>query len=168
MTHQFVINTNRKESILFTVNLGQFGISQIDFRMAVPRLSKLKSYSEQKPPLVKQLQHSMASYFKGGRVSFSSIPLDMSQASNFDRKVWNKTRKIPQGKLVTYEKLAELSGSRKAYRAVGNAMNKNPFPILIPCHRVIRKDGGLGGYSKGLRLKKMLLSLEKSLVDKSS
>ena len=86
----------------------------------------------------------------------------MSEGTAFQQKVWNEIDKIPRGKIVTYSQIAENIGHPKAARAVANACGANPNPIVVPCHRVIRSDGGLGGYSGpgGIRQKKELLENE--------
>ena len=83
--------------------------------------------------------------------------------TEFQIRVWNELKKIPKGETRTYKEIAELIGIPKAARAVANACGKNPYPITIPCHRVIRSDGGLGGYSGegGVDKKKLLLKNEK-------
>jgi len=88
------------------------------------------------------------------------------QHQSFNQKVWNLTKKIPIGKVTTYKILAEAAGTR-AYRAVGNAMNKNPYGILktkgkemVPCHRVVASNGHLHGFAHGLRKKAELLRKE--------
>ena len=80
-------------------------------------------------------------------------------------KVWNYLKKIPKGKFKTYTEVAKAVGKPKAVRAVANAIGKNPYPIKIPCHRVIRSDGSLGGYSGkgGVRTKRNLLKKENFL-----
>ena len=80
----------------------------------------------------------------------------------FQLKVWNYLKKIPRGKVITYLDLAKAIKMPKAVRAVANAVGKNPFPPKIPCHRVIRSDGKLGGYSApgGIKTKKKLLKME--------
>ena len=85
------------------------------------------------------------------------------EGTDFQIKVWNELNKIPSGETRTYKEIAELIGYPKAARAVANACGKNPYPITIPCHRVIRSDGGLGGYSGegGVEKKKLLLKNEK-------
>ena len=84
----------------------------------------------------------------------------------FQQKVWNAILKIPKGKVKTYKELAILIGKPKASRAVANACSKNPFPIKIPCHRVIRSDGKLGGYSGkgGIKTKRKLLNNEDIII----
>ncbi len=81
----------------------------------------------------------------------------------FQLKVWNYLMKIPKGKIITYKEVARAIGKPKSYRAVANAVGKNPFPPNIPCHRVVRSDGGIGGYSGkgGIDQKIRLLRSEK-------
>ena len=85
------------------------------------------------------------------------------EGTEFQIRVWNELEKIPKGETRTYKDIAELIGKPTAARAVANACGKNPYPITIPCHRVIRSDGGLGGYSGegGIEKKKLLLKNEK-------
>jgi methylated-DNA-[protein]-cysteine S-methyltransferase len=84
------------------------------------------------------------------------------RGTQFQLKVWSYLKKIPKGKLKTYAEVAKAIGKPKAVRAVANAIGKNPFPPKIPCHRVIRSDGKLGGYSAkgGIKTKKKLLKNE--------
>ena len=84
--------------------------------------------------------------------------------TEFQIRVWNELKKIPKGETRTYKEIAELIGKPTAARAVANACGKNPYPITIPCHRVIRSDGGLGGYSGegGVEKKKLLLKNEEN------
>lgn len=99
----------------------------------------------------------LENYFNGRQTDFSS-DVDLSHLSPFEQKVLTQTGKIKYGKTITYSELAEKIGSR-AYRAVGNALSKNPVPIIIPCHRVVAKKG-MGGYSQGIEIKTRLLELE--------
>lgn len=80
--------------------------------------------------------------------------------TDFQRKVLKITEKIPKGKVATYGLIAEMLGNKIYSRAVGNALNKNPYPIIIPCHRVIRSDGFVGGFAKGTAIKEELLKNE--------
>lgn len=96
-------------------------------------------------------------YFGGEAIDFS-MDVDISYLSPFEQKVLAETRNIKYGKTITYSELAEKIGSR-AVRAVGNALGKNPIPIIIPCHRVVAKKG-IGGYSEGIDIKTRLLELE--------
>lgn len=96
-------------------------------------------------------------YFDEETIDFS-MDVDISYLSPFEQKVLAETRNIKYGKTITYSELAEKIGSR-AVRAVGNALGKNPIPIIIPCHRVVAKKG-IGGYSEGIDIKTRLLELE--------
>ena len=90
------------------------------------------------------------------------------KGTNFQLKVWNYLRKIPKGEVKTYLQVAKAIGRPKASRAVANAIGKNPYPPKIPCHRVIRSDGRLGGYSGkgGIKEKRRLLQAEKVTLKK--
>ena len=84
------------------------------------------------------------------------------KGTKFQLKVWNYLKKIPKGKVKTYLEVAKANGKPEAFRAVANAVGKNPYPPKIPCHRVIRSNGSLGGYSGkgGIKTKKLLLKRE--------
>ncbi len=98
-------------------------------------------------------------YLSGKVVDFNGVSLNLN-GTEFERIVWKGLCTIPYGETRSYKWLAAHIGKPYAYRAVGNACAKNPLPIIIPCHRVIREDGGLGGYSGGLLMKKRLLKIE--------
>lgn len=80
--------------------------------------------------------------------------------TEFEKKVYDVVKKIPKGEVLTYKKVARLAGRPKAFRAVGNALNKNPFAPTVPCHRVIRSDGRIGGYAQGIKAKIKILRME--------
>jgi O-6-methylguanine DNA methyltransferase len=101
-------------------------------------------------------------YFEGRATRFSS-PLH-PQGSPFDMKVWEELQRIPLGETRSYEEIAQAVESPRGCRAIGGANRRNPLPLLIPCHRVIRKNGGLGGFSCGQEIKKWLLHFEQKLV----
>ncbi|MEM1994913.1 MAG: methylated-DNA--[protein]-cysteine S-methyltransferase [Nitrososphaerales archaeon] len=109
--------------------------------------------------VLKLAEVELNEYFEGRRKYFT-VNLDIS-GSEFDMDVWDAAKSIPYGETRSYCWLSEQIGRPKAYRAVGGALSRNPTPIFIPCHRVIRSDGGLGGYSAGLRVKRLLLKFEK-------
>ncbi len=88
------------------------------------------------------------------------------ELTSFEWKVLRTTAGIPLGQTRSYKWVAKAIGKPKAVRAVGQALNKNPFAPLIPCHRVIRENGALGGYAGGAKRKKELLQLEKEIVQK--
>ena len=101
-------------------------------------------------------------YFGGHRVTFPDL-LDLSGATTFQRQVWQITRLISYGETRSYAWVAEQIGQPGAVRAVGQALGKNPRPIIIPCHRVIASNGKLGGFGGGMEMKRQLLSLEASV-----
>lgn len=90
------------------------------------------------------------------------LGLDKSSpyASNFNQKVYSEVSKIPKGKVCSYKDIATRIGKPKAYRAVANALSKNPFIGKVPCHRVIKSDGTIGGFSRGVVMKKRMLQSE--------
>jgi len=98
-------------------------------------------------------------YFQGEPVEFRD-PVGVGDATEFQRAVWDATRLIPYGQTRSYSWVAEQVGKPRACRAVGNALARNPVPIVIPCHRVIARDGELGGFTGGLDTKSKLLLLE--------
>jgi methylated-DNA-[protein]-cysteine S-methyltransferase len=109
---------------------------------------------------VAEAGRQLKEYF-GGRRSRFELPVDLSLVSEFDRRVLAVVSKIPPGGVLTYADVARRIGSPTAARAVGNAVGRNPVPIVVPCHRVIRSDGTLGGYSGGgVGYKRRLLALE--------
>ncbi|HZD42160.1 MAG TPA: methylated-DNA--[protein]-cysteine S-methyltransferase, partial [Terriglobales bacterium] len=103
----------------------------------------------------------LSAYFSGRLTEFSS-PYDIHQLPRFTRSVLALVARIPYGEVRTYEWVARQLKKPRAARAVGNALGRNPVPILIPCHRVVRSDGTLGGFALGSGWKKKLLALEKS------
>ena len=108
------------------------------------------------------LQNRIKAYFAGGCDDFGDVKVRLEGLSGFTVRVLEACRKVPAGKTVTYGELASLAGSPKAARAVGGAMGANPVPLIIPCHRVIKSDGKLGGFSAqgGTELKKRMLEME--------
>lgn len=104
----------------------------------------------------------LKAYFAGKLTTFS-VPLDLSTGTDFQQTVWRTLLKIPYGQTISYAKLAQNIGKPTAYRACANANGKNPISLIVPCHRVIAADGGLGGYTGGVDIKRALLRLEKAL-----
>lgn len=92
--------------------------------------------------------------------SFLKKRIAGARATPFEKRVWRVLLTIPRGEVRTYAWVAREAGSPRATRAVGNALNKNPFAPAVPCHRVIRKDGSLGGYARGTKMKRSLLKRE--------
>jgi methylated-DNA-[protein]-cysteine S-methyltransferase len=112
--------------------------------------------------LLKDAHKQISEYLKGERRSFD-LPLSPS-GTEFQQRVWKALTGIPYGETVTYEDLARKVGNEKACRAVGMANNRNPISLIIPCHRVIGKNGKLTGYGGGLGIKEYLLKLERGNI----
>ena len=109
--------------------------------------------------LERRLEAALVRYFDGERVEFG-FPLTDGSATAFQRDVWDALCGIPYGETRTYGEVARAVGRPGAARAVGTACGVNPWPIVVPCHRVVASDGSLGGYSAGVRWKRFLLELE--------
>jgi methylated-DNA-[protein]-cysteine S-methyltransferase len=103
------------------------------------------------PQAVGEIAEAIESYFEGREIEnrLAHSLLDDYPFTDFERGVLREVKRIPRGKTRSYLEVARLVGKGRAARAVGNVMRKNPFPIIIPCHRVIRSDGSLGGYGGG-------------------
>lgn len=111
------------------------------------------------PDALAETERQLREYFNGERARFD-LPVDLSSLSEFEQAVLQATARIPFGEVVAYSDLARRVGNPKASRAVGNALNHNPVAIVVPCHRVVRRDGSLGGYGGGVEFKKRLLGIE--------
>lgn len=111
------------------------------------------------PARLDAVRRELDEFFAGRREGFD-VPLDWSLTSGFTQRVLQATAAIPFGAVSTYREVAEGAGSPKATRAAGNALSANPIPIVVPCHRVLRTGGGLGGYTGGVDKKEQLLALE--------
>ena len=105
------------------------------------------------------LRRELDEYFEGRRRDFD-LDIDWSLTAGFTRRVLQATAAIPFGKVSSYREVAAAAGSERATRAAGNALGSNPIPIVVPCHRVLRTGGGLGGYTGGLDKKERLLRIE--------
>lgn len=137
------------------------GLSSLDFHEKNPGFQDLRDLD---PGLEKALAHYFSTYFKGLGPDLPPLTLDL-QGTPFQKAVWDLTKNIPYGALVTYGDLAKILGEKlekpsMSARALGTTLGKNPLPLLIPCHRVIGKDRNLRGYAYGLPMKKYLLNLE--------
>lgn len=109
---------------------------------------------------IAQIIRQIGRCLEGDAVDFSLNHLDLAACGVFQQKVLRLKFQIPRGKVSTYGRLAGRLGHPRAARAVGTALARNPFPIIIPCHRAIRSDGTLGGFGGGLKMKKALLEME--------
>jgi methylated-DNA-[protein]-cysteine S-methyltransferase len=113
------------------------------------------------PRRLDPVRRELDSYFNGGRRDFD-LDLDWSLAGTFARRVLRRTARIPYGSVASYGDVALGIGVPRGARAVGNALGSNPIPVVVPCHRVVRTGGAMGGYGGGLPRKRWLLDLEAS------
>lgn len=111
------------------------------------------------PARLDPVRRELDEYFAGRRRSFE-VAIDWRLTRGFSRAVLERTTAIPYGETRTYGEMATLAGSPRAFRAAGSALGANPIPIVVPCHRVLRSGGALGGYGGGLEVKRELLRLE--------
>ena len=148
-----------KNFIYYASPIGRLGIAEEDDKICLITFDDLSEVCIIKEtPLLKKAVVELDEYFNGKRKYFD-LPLSL-MGTDFQIKVWYELMNIPYGKTMSYGELAEKIGNKKACRAVGMANNKNPIPIIIPCHRVIGKNGSLTGYVGGLNKKRFLLKLE--------
>jgi methylated-DNA-[protein]-cysteine S-methyltransferase len=115
------------------------------------------------PKPIDAARRELDEYFEGTRREFD-LPLDVALVADFNRRVLRELARVPYGKVVTYGELAARSARPRAARAVGMVMNRNPLPIVLPCHRVIGANGKLTGYAGGLARKETLLRLEGAIL----
>ncbi len=108
---------------------------------------------------LEEAEHELEEYFSGRRRVFE-LPVDLTRLSQFERSVLGAASELRFGEVVPYSELARRIGRPKAARAVGNALGRNPVAIVVPCHRVMRRDGSLGGYTGGIEYKEALLRIE--------
>lgn len=169
MTAQFIHYVDEMNSPLGTLTIvaTDHGVCHIHFGELVTSMATLNAWlkkqgrkgeiircEETLRPICEQLED----YFSGKRCTFD-IPLDLC-GTPFQKKVWNALKEIGYGETRSYKEVAQEVGAPKAVRAIGGANNKNPIPIIIPCHRVIGSNGNMVGYGGGLDKKEILLSLE--------
>ncbi len=119
---------------------------------------------------MKMIIQKLRCYCSGQKVTLSRIPLDWSSLTPFEKKVLRAAARVPHGSVDTYGGLARKIKAPRSARAVGNALGRNPFPLLIPCHRIIKGDGSIGGFSapRGIKLKSTLLIMERLATTGSS
>jgi methylated-DNA-[protein]-cysteine S-methyltransferase len=135
------------------------GVTALEFLLEDTQVPVEQKGTAQAENHLKKLITELTSYFAGHLKTFT-VPVHFTQGTLFQQQVWRSLLTIPFGQTWSYKDLAASIDKPKAMRAVGNANGKNPIPIVVPCHRVIAHDGGLGGYSSGLDIKRKLLRLE--------
>jgi methylated-DNA-[protein]-cysteine S-methyltransferase len=161
-----------KRYFIFKTNMGWVGIAGTDGRISdlgLPRPSHDEAEWALKEGIEGTLVESehdfsgaaeqIAAYFAGKRVEFK-CEVDVSHAGSFDQRVWEAAKEIGYGERETYGGLAARIGCPRGARAVGQALGRNRIPLVIPCHRILRSDGALGGFGCGLEWKARLLALE--------
>ncbi len=153
---------NSKAGIFFDTFQSPLGLLYLAF--SGKSLAEIRFEAEEKPPYPRgkapeQFTNQLKGYFAGSLKDFHQ-PVLFLFGTDFEKKVWLALREVPYGETRTYKWLAEKAGSPKGSRAVGQALSRNPIPIVIPCHRVIESDGSLGGYSGGIDIKRRLLDME--------
>lgn len=141
-----------------------FGVAEDRFREDLPP----KARSQRNPDALQAEREQLEAYF-GGRLQTFSLPVDLADMTPFQQRVLGLTRGIPAGVIRSYGQLAREVGSPRASRAVGQALGRNPVPIVVPCHRVVGSKGKLTGYSggRGIESKRWLLRLEGALEEET-
>lgn len=140
----------------------QLGTIKISYEEKIKKIELVdeiykKSHDQ---PIFNTFKDQILEYLEGKRTSFDHLDLLDPEGTDFQKSVWKALLKIPYGKTSSYKEIAKIIGRPKANQAVGTAIGKNPFLIIIPCHRVIKSDGSLGGFAYGKEIKKALLRIE--------
>lgn len=148
-----------KNYLTFTSILGAITLTEEDGALTALDFSSADGFEKKQTPFLLDVKKQLEEYFEGKRKNFS-IPLVL-HGTDFQKRVYKALETIEYGTTISYQELAAMVGNIKASRAVGGANNKNPIPIIIPCHRVIGKNGKLVGYGGGLWIKEKLLNLER-------
>ena len=126
---------------------------------------KLVDYCEKsnvETNFIKDIKKQLGEYFSGKRTTFD-IKINPT-GTDFQKMVWKELQNISYGETKSYSEIAAAAGNKNAQRAIGNACNKNPIMIIIPCHRVISKNNNLGGYAYGSEIKQKLLNIENGII----
>jgi len=150
------------------LSAGEAGLNHVDFvkdedAFVERLLAEFGDRPVMRSTALDRARRELERYFKGRHLAFD-LEVDLSALSPFDRKVLEVTARIPAGKVATYAQVAAKAGNPRASRAAGNALHKNPVAIIVPCHRVLRSDGSLGGYGGGLPVKEWLLRHEGAIA----
>jgi methylated-DNA-[protein]-cysteine S-methyltransferase len=140
------------EDAVYAMKLRQRGAEPV-------RLDRIEDANPEVRAILDRAAAQLREYFGGQRDRFD-IPLDWGQMAPFQRAVLEATADVPFGQLDTYAGIARRIGKPRATRAVGNALGRNPIPVIVPCHRVVRSDQTLGGYTGGIGIKQRLLTHE--------
>jgi methylated-DNA-[protein]-cysteine S-methyltransferase len=143
---------------LVTLSYTDSGLDPVLERLA----AKVSPRVLEAPARLDAVRREVDEYFEGRRRDFD-VPIDWALVQGFTARILHATARIPFGEVSSYRGVAREAGNERAVRAAGNALNANPMPIVVPCHRVLRTGGALGGYGGGVERKKYLLELEGAL-----
>lgn len=140
----------------------QIGIIKISYEEKIKKIELANEFpgKSEKDEVFHLFKNQILEYLSGTRKNFDHIDLLDLGGTDFQKSVWKALLEIPYGQTSSYKQIANLIGNRKAVRAVGTACGNNPFLIIIPCHRIVKSDGSLGGFAYGSEIKKKLLKLE--------
>ena len=147
----------------YETSVGDLYIESDDQRLLSIGISKPQENQLFESEIIKETHKQLEEYFKQERKVFD-LPFELT-GSDFEIKVYEEMMAVPYGETISYKGLAEHALSPKAYRAVGSVCAKNPLPIVVPCHRILKVDQALGGYGLGLSMKVQLLELEGKKVE---
>jgi len=166
---------------VFDTAIGACGLAWTDkglFQVQLPEASEVATelrlgriagaaWSDTLPKNIAECEARMRAYFEGDPATFTDIDLDMSRVNAFSARIYTALRKVGWGKTTSYGALARQIGDPHAARAIGAAMGKNPWPLVVPCHRVLAASGKIGGFSAygGRATKRKMLQLEQSDAD---
>jgi methylated-DNA-[protein]-cysteine S-methyltransferase len=157
----------------FDTAIGQCGLSWNEHAIVRAYLPGARPHADDgaaAPAFVRQAIGLIRELLSGGRADLSAVPIDLSQVSDFNRRVYEVTCSIPPGRTLTYGQVAERIGEPGAAQAVGKALGANPIPIVVPCHRVVGADGKLVGFSApgGTDTKRAMLVIEGAIPDEQT
>lgn len=140
----------------------QIGIIKISYEEKIKKIELANEFpgKSEKDEVFHLFKNQILEYLSGTRKNFDYLDLLDLGGTDFQKSVWKALLEIPYGQTSSYKQIANLIGNPKAVRAVGTACGNNPFLIIIPCHRIVKSDGSLGGFAYGSEIKKNLLKLE--------
>ncbi|ACV28186.1 Methylated-DNA--protein-cysteine methyltransferase, inducible [Anaerococcus prevotii] len=140
----------------------RIGILKFSYDKKIESISLVKKSNalSERTPATDKVFGQIEEYLRGERKEFTIYDLLEIMGTDFQKEVIKELRNIPYGEKSTYKKVAKNINRKKATRAVANAIGRNPFFIIYPCHRVIRSDGKIGGFAYGVEVKRFLLKLE--------
>lgn len=149
--------------LTWSTPFGELTVCENEEKLTAVIFGRMQMKPSADTPLLQEARKQISAYYEG-RLRDFDLPYDVSCGTEFQQKVWQALTHIPYGHTATYSDIAATIGNSRAVRAVGMANHRNPLPIIIPCHRIIGRDGSLTGYAGGLHIKRFLLELEQKQV----